>query len=328
MAATKTKLLSVSQLLADQTPTPPDIVAGFIPGRSVILFAGPGGDGKSYAMLDMGFAVARGEEWLTLNTKKVPVLIIDLENRKFRLRDRVHELMSGHILQIAPDVYFALVFNTALDRNEGIIEIESLAEECGAGLIILDSLVDFYGGADENSNADMAQVAKRLRDVTTNLDTSIITIHHTPKNNSSTPRGATALRNGADVCILASRDKNTLTFKQDKNRAGRELTVMADLNWAKGQFWLSHVGTKIGRQGTRKADPDESAILEVLEDGNWHKSNKVVTAAMKKPNAHGRSTMHTKLKAMCDDEVLEMKEQGKGKTYFVRIDPFSAAMQP
>jgi len=320
------KVFSLAELLTDTTPTPPDIVTGFIPGRSVVILAGPGGDGKSYACLDLAFCVARGEDWLTLKTRKMPVLIIDLENRKYRLRDRGHQLISGHCLNVAPNVHFALSFDTALCRDESIAELVQLAMDCGAGLIILDSLIDFYGDADENSNVDMGQVAARLRAVTEKLDVSIVAIHHTPKANNNTPRGATALRNGVDVNIIVARSKSVITMKQDKNRAGPEVTLTATMNWQPGQFWLSPLGVVIGRQATQ-SDPDETAILEVLDDGRWYPSNEIVQKVMK-IRGRQRSTIYGKLNALCKDGVLERKEQGRGKPYLVRLDPLAAAMQP
>jgi len=328
MVTSKTKkspLLSAKRLLADKTPTPPDIITSFVPGRCVVLLAGPGGDGKSYAMLDLAFAVARGEKWLGLDSKKMPVLIIDLENRKYRLRDRVHELMSGHKLQTAPDVYFALEFNAGLCRDEATDEIVKLATDCGAGLIILDSLVDFYGDLDENSNTEMGKAARRLRTITDRINVSIIAIHHTPKNDKNTPRGATALRNGVDVCVLVSRDQSTLTLRQDKNRCGREVTVTANLNWGESRFWLSHIKTFTGRQQRKpKIDPDEMAILEILDSGGWRQSNEVVKLAAKKVKK-AQSTLTKKLAKMCENKVLERGSGDKGKPYPVRVDQFTNA---
>jgi hypothetical protein len=88
-----------------------------------------------------------------------------------------------------------------------------------AGSVILDNLVDFLDGVDENSNAEMGKVVERLRAIAEMVG-GMVAIHHTPKGNVQTPRGAAALRNGVDVSVIVSRNGNHLTLKHDKNRVG------------------------------------------------------------------------------------------------------------
>jgi len=311
------ELFSLVDLLDDKTATPPDIVAGFIPGLSAVLFSGPGGDGKSYAMLDMAVCVARGTPWLGLNVTQTPVLYIDLENRKLRQRDRVRRVLLGHnLLDEPPPVILAFELEHRLDTDRGVAEIARMAERCGAGLVILDSLTDFLGELDENSNSEMAQVAERLRLISELTGGSVEAIHHTPKNNASTPRGATALRNNLDVNVMAARDGSVLSMRQDKNRTGPEMTVRARLNWAPGLFNLSPLGTSQGRP-QRSGDPDEAAILEHLNDGQWHDSSEVRTAVMA-VTKHSRSGVNSKIRGLVEDLIIEQEESGPGRASRLR----------
>ena len=320
----KQRLWPLADLLADETPTPEDVVEGFLPGLSVILFSGPGGDGKSYAMLDLAMCVSRGIPWLGMDTEQTPVLIVDLENRFIRMRNRARSAMQGHTLTIPPAVTLAFSLDARLDEDETVQEITNLAEQCGgAKLVILDSLCDFWGELDENSNSDMAKAAERLRAIAETIGGSVIGIHHTPKANAQTPRGATALRNGTDVNIIVSRDGNILRMKQDKNRSGPEMNVTAQMNWGSGTFNLSAIGTSVGREKP-PPDPDEAAILAMLEDGEWHWSNEVIKEVMG-VTARARGTVHRKLSAMINDQVFEKDDQGVGKPYLVRIVPVEKA---
>jgi len=324
---------SSAEILADRTPVPPDVVAGVIPGDASVLFSGPGGDGKSYAMLDLGVCVARGTPWLGQAVSRTPVLVIDLENRQYRLRERLAATLRGHSLGgDPPPVYIAsgddpdFELEYRLDGDAVIEEIARLAQSVGAGLVILDSLVDFLGDVEENSNPEMGRVASRLRAIASRVG-CVIAIHHTPKNNASTPRGATALRNGVDVNILSSRDGNIVTIKQDKNRCGPEMTIKARLNWGAGLFNLSLVGVEAGRQ-EEPPDADEAAILDVLGDGAWHQSNGVTRAVME-ATKHARRTVQTKLNALIADCVVEAGERVSGQPFDVRmapVDPFGEAM--
>lgn len=317
-------ILSATDLLADSTPIPPDVVEGFIPGQAAILLSGPGGDGKSFAMLDLAVCVARGVPWLGLDARQCPVLIFDLENRKTRMRQRLRMVLHGHnLLNNPPPVHLCFDVSERLDGESGVLEIARQVETVGAGLVLLDSLVDFLGDVDENSNPEMGHVAERLRAIAETTSASVVAIHHTPKHSGNTPRGATALRNGVDVNILVARDGSTFTMRQDKNRVGQERTVTARLNWADGMFNLSPIGVSVGRE-QKPPDKDEAAILEALDGGDWKLSNEVTAYVMDKTK-HARTTVQGKITAMISDMVLERQEESSagGKPYHVRLRPDS-----
>jgi hypothetical protein len=313
------RLYSAIELLADPTPLPPDRIEGFIPGQTAVLLSGPGGDGKSYAMLDLAVAVASGNPWLTLDVAQTPVLIIDVENRRNRIERRLQETLNGHgLADNPPPVHFAFEVSLQLDRDESVLEYAQMAQEVGAGLIILDSLVDFLGETDENSNPEMGDIAERLRALVDYAGVSVLAIHHTPKSGDG-PRGATALRNGIDVNIMVSREGSVLRMKQDKNRVGPEQTVVARMNWAPELFNLSPIGVTIGRK-REAGDSDETMILEYLSDGEWYSSSEVVSEVMEQ-SGHQRPTIHRKLKGMADDGVIQRRGGGRGKAYEVRYVP-------
>jgi len=163
------------------------------------------------------------------------------------MRERAQRVMRGHSLDTPPPVAIAFELSSRLDSDGSVSAIGHLAERCGAGLVILDSLVDFLGGVDENNNVEMGKVAERLRAIAEMVG-GIAAIHHTPKGNAQTPRGAAALRNGVDVSIIVSRNGNHLTLKHDKNRIGPERTVAARMDWGDGLFKLSPATATSGRR--------------------------------------------------------------------------------
>lgn len=312
-----TEPMMLAQMIADNTPPIPNLIEQFLPGRSVMLFSGPGGDGKSYAALDLALCVARGTPWLSLNVAKSPVVIADLENDYEEIRKRAKWVARGHGLENDPPeiAYYSEVKHT-LDDDEATYELASLMKRHEAGCLVLDSLVDFLGDTDENSNTEMGRVAKRLRNVVDETNGVVLAIHHVPKSNAQTPRGATALRNGVTVNTMVSRDGNTLTLKHDKNRRGPEVSIEATMNWGKQLFYLSLVDIGISRK-KRLTDPDEEAILDAVGD-DWTWSNEVINGVLNH-TTHARSTIHAKLNALVCDGVLEAGEREARKPYLVRL---------
>jgi hypothetical protein len=271
---------TLADLLGDETPVPEDVVAGLIPGRAATIVSGSGGDGKSYAMLDMAVCVSRGLPWLGLHTRQTPVLIIDLEDRPTRVRERVRRVMHGHALDTPPPITIAFGLNSRLDGDESISEIAYLAGRCDAGLVILDSLVDFLGEVDGDSSAGMGRVAERLRAIA-GMVGGVVAIHHIPRDNGQIPRGEAALRNGVDVVITVSRDGDSLTLKQGKNRAGPERPVVARMNWGDGSFNLSPIDVSVGPDQDRQASqcgrreippPETQGTDRRQQTRNWSKN--------------------------------------------------------
>jgi len=301
-----------------------DIVQAFIPPKAVIAFSGHGGVGKGFTLLDLAFPVSQGFDWLDLLTCKTNVLIVDLENRGPWLRRRILQVMGGHGLELPPEnVRIVTSFRYKLTDPGFVSELVALAESVGAGLIILDSLIDFLGDLDENSNSDMGKVAEKLRAVRDATGATIIVQHHVSKASAGksyqTSRGASSFFDGVDVDIQVMRDGPQLIMEHKKNRLGIEMRIVARMNWGPGTFNLSPVSTKIGRpQRSGQGDKDETAILDLLESGQWWPSNALVTEVRQVTN-HTRSTIHSKLRLLVTDAKLERRDNGSGIPYQVRL---------
>lgn len=310
--------IGLAALLADGTPVPEPIVAELIPGEATVLFSGPGGSGKSYALLDLAVCVAAGKPWLGMPVKKGPVLIVDLENRPVYVRERASQVLKGQGLQTPPDVRLAFNLGIGLDNDAFVDEIASLAQDYEPGLIILDSLVDMLGDAEENSNGDMGAATKRLRCIADRTLATVIAIHHTPKSKSGTPRGASALRNGVDVNIMVTRDSGILKIEQDKNRLGPEISVTARAEWTPESYRLCAIGGQKKASDNTDSDACKVAIKEYLGDGHQHPSNQVA-AHVHQETGLSTSTVHRRMRDMESDGLLDKNGHGPGKPYLVRL---------
>jgi predicted ATP-dependent serine protease len=146
-------------------PLPPVdwIVEGLLSSSSTSVFAGDSGVGKTYAMLDLGVAVAAGQDWLGFSVVQGPVLFIDEENGERRLKRRLAEVMRGH--NAPADLPFFCISFAGIDlRNqESVDQLAKAVELTRARLVILDSMMDFTPGADENSVKDMQPAYHHMR---------------------------------------------------------------------------------------------------------------------------------------------------------------------
>ena len=324
---TRGKIYRFAELWAMPVDPLEDVVTGFVPGKSVTMFSGDGGLGKSYVLLEMAMCVSQGLDWLGMKTNKMPVLILDLENGLSRSKRRVKEIAKGWALAqgVDPDVSIIFEGDFGLANELEMKYVYQLIEEHGFGLIILDSLVDFVCGLDENSNSDMSLVCKNLRAISTKTGCSIVAIHHVPKGGSGTnlqsARGASALKDNVDCSIQVIRSNDTLTMRHDKARDWPEAAIKANLNWMPGSFNTSLLDVGVA-QGTTSGNIHEQAILDSMTSSKWYKCSEVIRDAAKLANGSQPTYSRKMNDLIADGLVLDDRtnEYGSwGKSFGVKL---------
>jgi hypothetical protein len=216
-------------------PLPPIdwVVEGLLSSCSTSVFAGDGGTGKSYTMLDLAVAVAGGEpQWLGHNVVQGAVLIVDEESGDHRMRNRLARALRGH--DAPPDIPLYWVSMGGVDlRNDTDVErLAQAIEQSEARLIILDSMMDFTPGADENSVKDLQPAYHAMRVLADTHTCHLAGIHHFNKTGSY--RGSTVIKGMVDLLVNVTRTGDTLSFKHEKVRDVDGVDFAAVANWNDG----------------------------------------------------------------------------------------------
>jgi len=292
--------LGWNTLRRSQMSVPEDVVEGLIPGSSLVMFSGDGGIGKSYVLLEMALHVALGMPWLGMQTTQTPVLIIDLENRKWRDALRVKHISAGQCLEngTEPPVAIETSLNISFDVDDDVDWFHGLIERHSFGLVILDSLVDFI-------NPTMARVCKRLRSIIDATGATILAIHHAPKSSS----GASTLKNNSDCSIQVIRSGggtgDILTMRHDKARDFTYKYVKCNLNWNDRYGTFSTRLLSAGdAKDSQSGDDDEQAILDCLAT-EWRKRSEVTEEAMRATGKQ-QATISTKITRLIErDRIIE-----------------------
>lgn len=165
------------------------LLENLIPQGGITVFSGVGGSGKTYLCLQILDAIAEGREVFGLKTTKTPVFYIDHENPLAVMKDRLEKLACENIQ------HWSLWSETPppkLDSDDWIL-YKSLPKGCLACFDSLRSIQDL----DENSTKDMAFVMGRLKALREAGITPYI-LHHTPKSDPRTYRGAGPISDLAD----------------------------------------------------------------------------------------------------------------------------------
>jgi len=222
-------------------PQPPIewIVDGLISAGSVNVFYGEGGSKKTWALLDMGICVARGDDWLDFKTQAGGVLVIDEESGQRRIKRRVGDVLRGHNADSSTSIYCVSLAGFDFGNPNDICELYNLIINAKARLVIIDALADVMPGRDENAVKDVQPIFLSLRRIAEETQAALIIIHHANKGGSY--RGSTAIKGALDLLLSvdSKSGSNEITFKTEKARDTTASIFMASANFMPEKFWLT-----------------------------------------------------------------------------------------
>lgn len=171
------------------------LVEKTIPHRSVIVFHGTGGLGKSHLMFHLGNCVAEGKPFFGSTVKQCPVYYVDFEN-PLSVRGNFKRKLGGSGMRI-----FSLEsLPPKLDSKEW-----EIYKSFPPGLFIFDSLRASHS-LDTNSDKDMALIMNRMKELWA-VGHTIILLQHTPRSDDKRSKGSTVITDLADSNLALFRVK-------------------------------------------------------------------------------------------------------------------------
>lgn len=200
----------------------PWIVKGVLPKAGLAVVYGASGSGKSFAVLDIGMAVARGVEWRGRKTKQGRVAYIAAEGAEgFRKR------LAAYAQHLAVDLTNVpmTVLNAApnlMEKQDAVDVAKGIKAAGGADLIIVDTFAQTTPGANENAGEDVGKAlgyCKRIHETTGAL---VLLIHHSGKDATKGARGWSGLRAAADAEIEVIRTDQGRALRLSKSKDGED----------------------------------------------------------------------------------------------------------
>lgn len=203
------------------------LIKDVLPKKGLCVVWGAPGSGKSFAMLDVAMAVARGlPKYHGKRIKKGVVVYIAMEGN---LRDRVEAYKKRNELHEG-DLKNLLVKHSTVDfRSVESVASEILSIKAALGgrklaMIVIDTLNRAMVGGNENSSDDMGMVIQGFKMVEDYFKTLVAPIHHCGKDQERGMRGHSSLLGAADAEISINRngDDPIRTFKVGKQKDGQD----------------------------------------------------------------------------------------------------------
>ena len=225
-------------------------VDGIIPHRTVTLFSGDGGSGKTQTALQLIVASALQTTWLGKSVAPGPCLLYTAEDEADELHRRLaktvakagHQLSDLHGVTLIPMAgRDATLANPTGKSNQigATAQFEKLrlvAESYKPRLIVLDPSADLFGG-DEINRVQVRQFVQKLAGLALEADCAVLLLSHpslTGLNSGTGTSGSTAWSNSVRSrlyleAVKDDPDRRVLTVKKaNYGRTGESIAIRWD----------------------------------------------------------------------------------------------------
>lgn len=214
------KYYSLGQLDTEFDPANLWTVDSLIAKNSTNVIYGNPGSMKTFCALDLGLSIANGHNFHSLKTLDPgPVVYLCFEGI-VSLGSRIRAWFKDKGTEPNENMYVLSVLSEmhSVKAIERMTKYISELVPGGPKLVIVDTMSRCISGLDENSSGHMSQFIVNLEQLKHKLDTSVLIVHHSGKNENSGMRGSTVLLGACDTVINISKENSLVSFKVKKQK--------------------------------------------------------------------------------------------------------------
>jgi hypothetical protein len=183
-------------------PIPPWLVRGILPKAGLGVIYGQPRSGKTFLVLDIAMAVAKGEPWAGKRVMQGNVLYIGLEGQ---VRTRIDAYKRHHSGDYSGFRALTGAGLSMLDSRDVKDLIDVLrTESFSPSLIVIDTLNRAMPGGDENSSTDMGAAIAQAGRLSRSFGCLVLFVHHSGKDASNGARGHSSLLGATDAELLVT----------------------------------------------------------------------------------------------------------------------------
>lgn len=301
--SSRPRLVTVTAYELQRMEFPPleYVVQDLLPA-GLCFFAGAFKAGKSYMGLQLGLAVARGDDFLNLPTTQGEALLVAVEDGFRRLQGRIGQLCS----EGWPDTLHLAESIPRLDAG-GIEELERFKQEhTDLQLIVLDVWQRVRGKErSRNPYADDYGAIEDIQSFASDNDIAVLILHHHRKAKDDDPfnqfSGSTGIMGASDTLWTLERERGQCdaSFRT----TGRDIQA---LELALHFNELSCEWTALGPLGEVQMSAERLEIFDLLREEGPMRAKDIIDALPHKKE----NTVRAQLRKMV--EAGELTQPGRG----------------
>lgn len=209
-------------VFAAQRVTTHWLIKEVIPAADLVAVYGASGSGKTFVVLDMVMAIARGVPWRGLRTHKGRVIYVVTEG-SVGFRRRLLAYAKHHDISLDDVDIFAIPDSPSLlDKKDCDALIKAIRSIGGARVVVLDTLAQVTAGGNENSGEDMGRALRNAAVIGRALDATVLLVHHTGKDEARGARGWSGIKGALDAELEVVRAEDDRVLAVTKQKDGEE----------------------------------------------------------------------------------------------------------
>nr|WP_256476170.1 AAA family ATPase [Siccirubricoccus soli] len=211
----------------------PYLIKGVLGRGDLAILFGPPGAGKSALAPYIALAAAQGRSVFGKRVRQCRVLYVAAEDGH-GMRGRVRALWEAH----GPSTNLLLIdIPPNLGGASDLADVQARIAECGADLVIVDTMAAAFPGLRENESEDMGRAVAALRSLSAPTGAAVLVLHHGTKNNDRGPRGHSLLNGAVDLTLEVTAPApgervRTVTFGKNRNGPSDGVTWYFDVQGA------------------------------------------------------------------------------------------------
>ncbi|MFZ5762269.1 MAG: AAA family ATPase [Thermodesulfobacteriota bacterium] len=319
--ATKRRFRSAAALCQNVKP-PRWIIKRYIEEETTTVWFGDQANFKSFVALDLGVAIASGQQWAGEKTIQGPTAILCGEGHGGVAR-RIRAACIKRDLDPAVLPLFVSESAEDLGNPSNVAQIIADLKALTGGklaLLVIDTLASQFGQGDENSTRDMNLFLANVTKIRKSLSCSALIIHHSGHNSKERGRGSSALDRGVDSYSRVERRGMQVVLRSPGK--------MKDGEPFRDQWFLAHVvqvgldedlnpvtslaihhTPEVVESPAAKLGENQQFIVGIAKQGA---TEDAIKAAFQEWKGEGykRQVFHKALKQLKDDGLLTQKPDG------------------
>ncbi len=201
------------------------IIKNFLPANSESWVLGMPGSGKTFFVTDMALHIANNIQWMGRRVRGGLVVYIGAENarsveRRFTgARDNKPEFRKDAPLVLTPGPV-DLKVNESLELIMRTVRAAEAKHKQKCVLVIVDTLSRAGGGKEDTE--DFGACLRGCGRLKSELETSVMLIHHVGKDPSRGGRGWSGMNGGVDLEVMIAEEGDTKVATVSKARDGQD----------------------------------------------------------------------------------------------------------
>lgn len=310
-------------------------VEGMIPHRTVTLFSGDGGSGKTQTAIQLIVAASLGRPWLGKEVACGPCLLYTAEDESDELWRRLattvaktgHKLSDLNGVRLIPmagrDAVLAKPDRSGqIDATVIFQKLKAEVKTFKPRLVVIDPAADVFGG-DEINRVQVRQFVQKLASMALEFDCAVVLLSHpslSGLNSGSGTSGSTAWSNSVRSrlyleAVKGDPDRRVLkVMKANYGRAGEEIAI----RWDEGVYVVDtgQDPAMVGRVNAAADDLFLTVFTKLTGQGQLLGPNKGPSYAPKKvadhPDAKGQTghKMAAAMQRLLDAGLLKIERIG------------------